>query len=101
MSEEFIHRIPQERAFVSREGHQLNISRTSSDSAEVTLLCGLHEHEPYIVGKIEGETGWGVGRKTSGYTHGDTFLEAVEHSAVMLLEECNAIVQLDAFFAGS
>ena len=87
------------RLFTTHEGHVLDIRRTSSDSATVTLVCDHgHVHEPFIVGLIEGETGWGVGRKESGYSHGDTFMEAVGHSAEMLLQECTAIAQLDAFF---
>ena len=84
------------------EGKQFDITRTSSDSVTVALNCGDHDHEDYIVGRIEGDGGWGVGRKDSGYPHeGDSFLEAVEHCATMISEECaslDAIEQVDGFF---
>ena len=81
---------------------EFEITRTSPDSAVVELLCDEHEHEEYIVGRIECQKGWGVGRKESGHAHdGDTFWEAVEHCANELSEECDslkAIEEVDEFF---
>ena len=81
---------------------RFEITRTSPDSAIVELLCDEHDHEEYIVGRIECQKGWGVGRKDKGYPHdGDSFWEAVEHCANDLSEECeslNAIEEVDEFF---
>ena len=78
------------------------ITRTSPDSAYVELICDEHDHEEYIVGRIECQKGWGVGRREEGYPHdGDTFWEAVEHCADKLSEECEslkAIEEVDEFF---
>ena len=83
-------------------GRQFDVTRTSPASVKIGLNCGDHDHEDFIVGKIEGEEGWGVGRRVSGYPHdGHTFLEAVHHCADMLSEECdsqNAVVEVDEFF---
>ena len=85
-------------------GEEFEVTRTSPDSVTVGLECEEdHGHEDYIVGKIEGHEGWGVGRKTSGgHSHdGDTFLEAVQYCAAMLSEECdtlNAVEEVDEFF---
>ena len=48
------------------EGKQFDITRTSSDSVTVALNCGDHDHEDYIVGRIEGDGRWGMGRRTEG-----------------------------------
>ena len=93
-------------AFVSGKyeymGRQFDITRTSPDSVTIGLKCGDHEHEDYIVGKIEGEDGWGLGRKDSGNRDdGETFLEAVQHCATKLFEECDSIkvvAEVDEFF---
>ena len=83
-------------------GRQFDVTRTSPDSVKIGLNCGDHDHEDYIVGTIEGEVGWVVGRKASGYPRdGDTFLEAVQHCAAMLSEECdslNTVAEVDEFF---
>ena len=66
------------------------------------MNCGFYDHEDFIIVKIEGEEGWGVRRKSSGYPHdGHTFLEAIQHCAAMLSEECDsqyAVVEIDDFF---
>lgn len=81
---------------------EFEITRTSLDSAIVELLCDEHEHEEYIVGRIECQKGWGVGREDKGYPHdGGTFWEAVEHCANELSEECEslkAIEEVEEFF---
>ena len=81
---------------------QFDVTRTSPASVRIGLNCDYHDHEDFIVGKIEGEEGWGVGRKASGYPHdGHTFLEAVQHCAARLSEECdsqNAVDEIDDFF---
>ena len=81
---------------------QFDVTRTSPASVRIGLNCGYHDHEDFIVGKIEGGEGWGVGRKASGYPHdGHTFLEAVQHCVAMLSEECdsqNAVDEIDDFF---
>lgn len=84
-------------------GTKFEVTRTSPDSITIGLECDEdHKHEDYIIGKIEGQKGWGVGRKESGYPHdGDTFLEAVQHCATLLSEECdtlNAVEEVDWFF---
>ena len=82
------------------QGEVFEIVQTSPEAATVGLKCGKHEHRDFIVGLLETETGWAVGRKESGHRTGDSFAEAVEHGAAMLLEECKAISQIDEFFAG-
>ena len=48
---------------------------------------------------MEDETvGWVVGRKEAGYPHTGIFVEAVEHAAGLLVEECQAMAQVDEFF---
>ncbi len=74
------------------------IVQTSPDSATLGLKCGKHEHRDFIIGLLEAEKGWAVGRKESGLRTGESFAEAVQHSATMLLEECQAIAQIDEFF---
>ena len=84
------------------EGKRFEVVRTSSDSAMVNLKCKNHSHEDFIVGTIEGEKGWLIGRKESDDgPRGpiDKFAEAVEWSCHILAEECEAFVQLDEFFA--
>ena len=92
----------QERRYFGMNECEFEVTRTSKDSAIVEIVCDEHEHEEYIVGRIECQEGWGVGQREKGYPHdGDTFFEAVEHCAVMLLEECeslSAIDEVDAFF---
>ena len=91
-----------DRGMYEYAGRQFVATRTSPDSVTIALSCDDHDHEDYVVGRIEGGRGWGVGRKDSGYPHeGDSFLEAVEHCATMLAEECDsldAIEQVDDFF---
>ena len=85
-------------------GKKFKVTRTSPDSITIGLKCGWHghNHENYIIGRIEGHKGWGVGRKESGHPHdGDTFEEAVQYCATKLSEECdtlNAIEEVDWFF---
>lgn len=84
------------------EGAKFQVARTSSASATVALQCGMHEHEPFIVGLMEDEArGWVVGRKKAGYPQDGHFGNAVDHAAELLVEECNALVQVDMFFSGS
>ena len=81
---------------------QLEVIRTSPDSATVSLKCEKHDHEDIIVGMMEGERGWLIGRKKSDEgPRGpiDMFSAAVEFGADKLVEECEAVVQLDEFFA--
>ena len=62
----------------------------------------MHEHESFIIGLLEAETGgWVVGREKSGYPHEGNFVDAVDHAADLLIEECNAMVQMDTFFSDS
>ena len=84
---------------------QFGVTRTSPDSATIELECEDHDHEVYIVGRIEGDTGWGVGTKDHGYPLRDaSFVEAVQHCAAELSEECtaldadSAISEVDLFF---
>ena len=80
----------------------LAVMRTSPASATVSLICEEHEHEDFIIGKVDDHTGWGVGRKDSGSGFDGTFKEAVEHCADQLIFECDnieSITQLDEFFA--
>ena len=80
---------------------QLEVIRTSTDSATVRLKCEKHDHEDIFVGMMEGERGWNIGRKKSDEgPRGpiDMFSAAVEHCADKLVEECEAVVQLDEFF---
>ena len=84
------------------DGRQLVVTRTSPDSVTVGLDCGDPDHVKYIVGRIEGDRGWGVGRKESGHPHEGDFSVAVEHCAAKLVEECDsldAIKQVDEFFS--
>lgn len=84
------------------EGSTLQVDRISSDSATVVLHCGMHEHEPFRIGLMEDEAyGWVVGREESGYPHDGNFVDAVDHAARLLIEECNAMVQVDMFFSES
>ena len=39
-----------------------------------------------------------VGRKEAGYPHEGNFIEAVEHTADLLIQECQAMAQIDRFF---
>ena len=85
-----------------QDGRQFLVTRTSLDSVKIRLDCGDHNHEDYIVGRIEGDTGWGLGRKDSGSFHEGDFLEAVEQCTSKLAEECDsleAIEQVDDFFS--
>ncbi len=92
----------QEKRCFGMNESEFKVTRTSKDSAIVEIICEEHDHEEYIVGRIECQKGWGVGQREKGYPHdGDTFFEAVEHCAVMLSEECesrSAIDEVDAFF---
>ena len=91
-----------EKSYSGFNDDEFEVTRTSPDSIMVELVCEKHEHEEYIIGRIECQEGWGVGRREKGYPHdGDTFLEAVESCAVMLSEECAsfaAIDEVDEFF---
>jgi len=81
------------------DGAMLGVTRTSPDSATVDLKCGEHDHQDFIVGLMEDEAvGWVVGRKESGHQHEGSFVDAVEHAADLLIQECKAMVQVDRFF---
>ncbi len=83
-------------------GRRFLITRTSPDSVKIGLDCGDHDHEDYVVGRIEGDRRWGLGRKDSGSFHEGDFLEAVEQCTSELSEECDsldAIEQVDDFFS--
>ena len=91
------------RRIYEYEGEGFEVTRTSPDSATVSLICEEHDHEDLIVGKIEGHTEWGVGRKDSGSFFDGSFAEAVDHCADQLIEECDnieSIAQVDEFFDG-
>ena len=80
-------------------GAPFEVTRTSPESAKVDLSCGRHDHREFIVGLMEDQTvGWVVGRKEAGYPHTGIFVEAVEHAAGLLVEECQAMAQVDEFF---
>lgn len=84
------------------EGEEFEVIRTSPDSATVSLICEMHDHEVFIVGKIEGHREWGVGRKDSGSSFEGSFAEAIDHCADQLIEECGnieSIAEVDEFFA--
>ena len=92
------------RKYLYRE-KQFEVARTSPDSATVELECEDHNHEVYIVGRIEGDSAWGVGRKDHGYPLQEaSFEEAVQHCAEALSEECKALfaesatAEVDLFF---
>ena len=73
--------------------------KTSATSATLNIACGLHEHVDFIIGIAESdEIGWIVGRPSSGYPHGGSFVDAVRHAADLLHEECGAMRQVDEFF---
>ena len=81
-------------------GGVFEVTRNSADSAEVSLNCGVHDHQEFMVGLIEDESaGWVVGRKEAGYPHAGDFEEVVEHAADLLKQECQATAQVDRFFA--
>ncbi len=80
----------------------LNVVRTSPDSATVNLVCEDHDHEVFIIGKVEGHTGWGIGRRDSGSGFDGSFREAVNHCGDQLIFECDnmeSIAEVDEFFA--
>ena len=84
-------------------GKQFDITRISPDSIIIGLNCGEHKFEDFIIARIEGHAGWGVGRKTSGgYILDEVpFSEAVNHCADALSAECDnvtAIDQIDELF---
>ena len=80
-------------------GAQFEVTRNSPESATVDLKCGKHDHRDFVVGLMEDQTvGWVVGRKEAGYPHDSNFVEAVEHAAELLVEECQAMSQVDRFF---
>ena len=81
------------------EGQKFVVTRASQDSATVNCVCEQHDHPDYIIGKIEGESGWGVGRKSSGHSYDGTFAEAVDYCVAMLYEECATVTEVDQFFA--
>ncbi len=80
------------------KGQEFEVTRTSPDSVIVSRVCEQHDHPDFIIGKIEGESGWGVGRKESGYSIEGTFAEAVDHCVEVLFDECASITQVDQFF---
>ena len=91
-----------EKGIYEHFGQQFLITRTSPDSVRIGINCGDHDHEDYIVGRIEGDRRWGLGRKDSGSFHEGDFLEAVEQCTSELSEECDsldAIEQVDDFFS--
>ena len=73
--------------------------KTSAASATVNIACGLHEHTDFIIGIAESDAiDWVVGRPSSGYPHGGSFVDTVRHAADLLHEECGAMRQVDEFF---
>ena len=65
----------------------------------VSFACERHDHLDYIIGKMEGGTGWAVGRKESGYFVDGTFAEAVDHCVEIISDECESATEVDEFFA--
>lgn len=91
-----------EKGIYEHDGRQFVVTRTSPDSVKIGLDCIDHDHEDYIVGRIEGDKGWGLGRKDSGSFHDGDFLEALERCTSELSKECDsldAIEQVDDFFS--
>ncbi len=78
---------------------EFEVTRTSQDSAKVSFACERHDHPDYIIGKVEGGTGWAVGRKKSGYSIDGTFAEAVDHCVEIISDECESATEVDEFFA--
>ena len=94
------------RGIYNYDGEEFEVTRTSPDSITISLNCEDHDHDEYIVGRIEGHKGWGLGTKASGgYAHdGDTFVDAVNHCASLLAVKCvdlRAIAEVDEFFAAA
>ena len=90
------------KGIYEQDGRQFLVTRTSPDSVKIGLDCGDHDHEDYIVGRIEEDRRWGLGRKDSGSFHEGDFLEAAEQCTSELSEECDsldAIEQVDDFFS--
>ena len=82
------------------EGTVLEITRDSPSSAMIELKCGEHEHKEFMVSLVEHHAlGWYVGRKDGGHPVDGRFIDAVEHVADLLIEECEAMAQIDVFFA--
>ena len=54
--------MPMDKRTYRYEGATLHVGRTSSASATVELQCGMHEHESFIIGLLEAETG-GLGNR--------------------------------------
>ena len=89
---------------------QFGITRTSPHSATVNVICGVHEHDDFLVRLIEkskydwihgsggGDADWAAGREDQGYPIEGNFLGAVEHAAALLLEECKAMQGVAEFF---
>ena len=78
-----------EKRVYKHKKKQLEVIRTSPDSATVSLKCEKHDHEDIIVGMMEGERGWLFGRKKSDEgPRGpiDMFSAAVEFGADKLVE---------------
>ena len=87
-----------QRHFLYRGVHFV-ATKTSPASATVNIACGPHTHEDFIIGVAENDAiGWVVGRAGSGYPQGGNFLDAVEHTAGLLYEECAAMQQIEGFF---
>lgn len=62
----------------------------------------MHEHEEFIIGLIEDEAWcWAVGRKEGGNFVDGNFNDAVDKCAELLIEEYNAMVQVDTFFSSN
>ena len=89
-----------DRRTYEHKGHQFDVARTSTHAATVNIVCMEHSHPEFIVNRVEGEKGWTADSDESGSWHSsDRFLAAVQFCAEELAEECDAITQVDAFFA--
>ena len=84
------------------QGEQFEVSKTSTYSATVNKGCETCAHEAYIIGTVELNRGWVIGKKQSEerpYGPIDTFPLAVDWCCYFLLMECKGITYVDEFFA--
>ncbi len=85
------------RVYVYEE-REFEARRTSPDAATVNIRCEEHPHDDIVVGRREGESGWLVGREANPFGPIDTFEEAANRCAVLLVEECETAAQVAEFF---
>ena len=81
------------------KGKSFEVARKLAGSATVAISCESHYHEEFIIGKIEGDPRWGVGRKSSGSYFDGSFEDAISRCADLLIEECanmDSIAEVDA-----